>query len=78
MPRRYRGSGGLLAGVALVGVTLWLIRRRSEHGQEASDPVRSTSSPDSWLPDDVLDLPAESSLARNDDVLAEIFDRPRR
>jgi len=71
MRRKYLGAAGLLAGVALAGLALWLTRRRSEQGQEASSRY-------SWLPDDALDLPADSSGARDDDVMVEIFDRPPR
>jgi hypothetical protein len=79
MPRKFRSTGGVLAGVALGGLALWLIRRRSDHREEHSQaPIEALRpSSDSWLPDDVLDLPSDSHVAGGDDVLAEIFDRPR-
>jgi hypothetical protein len=76
MTRKQLGSGGVLAGVALGGVAFWLIRRARRDGQ-ATEPARSRSSPDSWLPDDILDVPADSSVLRGDALLADIFDRPR-
>ena len=52
----------------------WALKSAKRNSLPAPRPAR----PDSWLPDDVLDLPADTGIARNDDVLAEIFDRPRR
>lgn len=75
MATRHRSSG-LWAGVAFGGLAFWLIRRHSRQGRQAMESARDTS--DSWLPDDVLDLPPDSNVLGNDDVMAEIFDRPRR
>lgn len=64
-----------MAGVALGGLALWLIRRHSHQVEAATESARPSS--DSWLPDDVLDVPPDSELGSQDEVLAEIFDRPR-
>ena len=89
MTKRHRNSGviaGLiLAGTAVGGLTLLLARRQ---GQQRGKPTEFQDSwRDSWLPDDVLDLPTTSSApasggareerTRRDDDLADIFDRPR-
>ena len=90
MTKRHRSpgviAGLILVGTALGGLTLLLARRQSEQGAEPT-LEGSDSSRDSWLPDDVLDLPTASGtpatdragvehLSRDDD-LADIFDRPR-
>jgi hypothetical protein len=89
MTKTHRSSGviaGLiLAGTALGGLTLLLVRRQREQGQKPAE--LEDSSRDSWLPDDVLDLPTVSSAPMSDrahekgtsrdDDLADIFDRPR-
>lgn len=90
MSKRHHGSGAvtvlILAG-AVAGLTLWLVRRQGEQGAKPTELEGSDVGPDSWLPDDVLDLPIASSAfasngaaeeeASSDDRLAEIFDRPR-
>lgn len=91
MTRRHRNAraaaGLILAGTALGGLTLWLVRRQGEPGAKLTELQGPDSSPDSWLPDDVLDLPSDSSApvsdrasdgdTNDDDELADIFDRPR-
>ena len=71
MSKKYLGPGGLLAGVALGGVALWLARRHHD-ATEATEPTRGSA--DSWLPDDILDSPPDPKLG-TDAALAEIFDR---
>lgn len=89
MTNRHRNSGviaGLiLAGTALGGLTLLLARRQGEQGGKPTELEDSWR--DSWLPDDVLDLPttfsappsdgARAESTSRDDDLADIFDRPR-
>jgi hypothetical protein len=89
MTKRHRSSGviaGLiLAGTALGGLTLLLVRRQGEQGRQPTEFEGAWR--DSWLPDDVLDLPIASSAPASDgagikgtnpdDDLADIFDRPR-
>ncbi len=76
MTRKHLGSGGVLASVALGSVAFWLIQR-ARRGRHAIEAARSRSSPDSWLPDDILDVPPDSSVLKGDALLADIFDRPR-
>lgn len=89
MTKRHRSSGVLvgliLAGTALGGLTLLLVRRQGEQGEKPKE--LEDSARDSWLPDDVLDLPnasgapatdgADVEHTSRDDDLADIFDRPR-
>jgi hypothetical protein len=89
MTKRHRNSGvvvGLiLAGTAVGGLTLWLARRQGQRGGKPTELQDSWR--DSWLPNDVLDLPTASSAPASDaareertsrdDDLADIFDRPR-
>ncbi|HEX2875116.1 MAG TPA: hypothetical protein VHP33_27885 [Polyangiaceae bacterium] len=89
MTKSHRSAGVivslLLAGTALGGLTLFLVRRRGEQGEKPTELEDSWR--DSWLTDDVLDLPTASSApatngageadTSRDDDLADIFDRPR-
>jgi len=68
MSKTHLRSGGLLAGVALGGLALWLVRRHHGATESTRDPA------DSWLPNDILDLPPDPKLG-SDAALAEIFDR---
>jgi hypothetical protein len=91
MTTRHRSSGAIvsliLAGTALGGVTLWFARRQGKRAAKPTELEGPESSRDSWLPDDVLDLPAASDAfasdaaggedTSRDDDMADIFDRPR-
>lgn len=92
MAKKYRSRGALVgalfAGVTLGGLSLWAMRRRSARSGSTTDLAGCDSDRDSWLPEDVLDLPRAPSVFQLDNArdesnpddasLAEIFDRPLR